>query len=591
MTAPPPPKSPPRSESELRFERKRMVGWFDPRQLLGTGLRALISELFGAYADRRELQAALRPAVPHTEYASEKELWLDFVADLGDGFDSTYSIAWLLSRPSLPINGETATAPRGRVLIMGGDQVYPVARRDEYQNRLHGPYEAALPAVPESPEPHLYAIPGNHDWYDGLTSFLRIFCQERRIGAWQTRQSRSYFALLLPHRWWLWGTDMQLESDIDRPQLDFFTHLGASHVQPGDRVILCTAQPAWVHAAAGRPEAYHNLAFLERTVIERFGATLAVTLTGDLHHYARYESTDGTGRQKITAGGGGAYLAGTHDLPETLELGEAEGASRESFCRAGVYPRPGRSRVLSLGALAFLLRNRHFAVLLGALYLFYAWLFQSASRRVVASPLGGSFLDMLSALPFSEWRVVARQVWRLLILNPGVVAAILAIVAGLAAFTMPERPGRWPKVIARTAGAVHGLAHLTLNIALMWVFARLNVAQLGLTVATTRQSLLFSAEMLVVGSALGGVLMGLYLVLANQLLGLHRNDVFAAQSIADYKNFLRLHVRPDGGLTILAYGVDRVCRRWRVNAEAGVGESWIVPEEKIEARVIDRVGV
>ena len=594
--------SPPRTEADLRFERKRMVGWFDPRQLLSTGARAVMSELFGAYFDRRELQAALRTAGDPPNYANDNELWIDFVADLGDGFDSTYTIAYLLSRPSLPIgsaadgtrHGTPDVAPRGRILVMGGDQVYPVARRDEYQNRLHGPYEAALPSVPDgTPSPHLFAIPGNHDWYDGLTSFLRTFCQERHIGAWQTRQSRSYFALQLPHRWWLWGTDMQLESDIDRPQLDFFTQLCKTHLKPGDRVILCTAQPAWVQVAAGREEAYHNLSFLEQTLIERYGATLAVTLTGDLHHYARYESTDASGKQKITAGGGGAYLAGTHDLPEALTLPKGEGT--ETYRRAGVYPSPGRSRVLSFGALAFLAHNRGFAVLLGGLYLLYAWLFQSASRReasaaAAASPLGASFLDALSTMPFSEWRTVAWAVWRLLVHNPGVVAAVLAIVAGLAAFTMPERPGRWRRVAARAAGAVHGLAHLSLNVALIWAFARINVGQLGLTVATARQSLLFSAEMLVVGSALGGVLMGLYLVLANQLLGLHRNDVFAAQSIPDYKNFLRLWVRPDGGLTILTYGIDRVCRRWKVEPEAG--GAWVVPRDgEIVVKVIDRVEV
>jgi hypothetical protein len=28
------------------------------------------------------------------------EMWFDYVADLGDGFDATYAIAWLLARKS-----------------------------------------------------------------------------------------------------------------------------------------------------------------------------------------------------------------------------------------------------------------------------------------------------------------------------------------------------------------------------------------------------------------------------------------------------------------------------------------------------------
>jgi hypothetical protein len=89
------------------------------------------------------------------------------------------------------------------------------------------------------------------------------------------------------------------------------------------------------------------------------------------------------------------------------------------------------------------------------------------------------------------------------------------------------------------------------------------------------------------------MLMGAYLILANQLLGLHRADVFASQSIRDFKNFLRLHVARDGTLTIRAYGVDRVCRQWRFNANAPAGQSWMLPEtgQRLTARLIDRVTI
>ena len=86
---------------------------------------------------------------------------------------------------------------------------------------MAGPYAAALPAV-SGHVPVLFAIPGNHDWYDGLTSFTRQFCQRRTIGAWQTEQFRSYFAAKLIRNWWIWGIDIQLGSDIDYPQLRYF---------------------------------------------------------------------------------------------------------------------------------------------------------------------------------------------------------------------------------------------------------------------------------------------------------------------------------------------------------------------------------
>ena len=97
--------------------------------------------------------------------------------------------------------------------------------------------------------PHLFAIPGNHDWYDGLTSFTRLFTQRSWIGAWRTRQRRSYFALRLSDRWWLWATDIQFDTYIDGPQLEYFRKASAD-LKDGHRVILATAKPSWVGGEA-----------------------------------------------------------------------------------------------------------------------------------------------------------------------------------------------------------------------------------------------------------------------------------------------------------------------------------------------------
>ena len=98
--------------------------------------------------------------------------------------------------------------PRGSLLVLGGDEVYPSASAQAYEDRMTGPYRAALPLTRRS-RPLLVALPGNHDWYDGLTAFLRVFTHRRSIGGWLTEQKRSYFAVQLPHRWWLLGLDSQ----------------------------------------------------------------------------------------------------------------------------------------------------------------------------------------------------------------------------------------------------------------------------------------------------------------------------------------------------------------------------------------------
>ena len=47
-----------------------------------------------------------------------------------------------------------------------------------YSRRLITPYETAYGGTRVEESPHVFAIPGNHDWYDGLTAFARLFCSE-----------------------------------------------------------------------------------------------------------------------------------------------------------------------------------------------------------------------------------------------------------------------------------------------------------------------------------------------------------------------------------------------------------------------------
>src|SRR3954451_24149855 len=80
--------------SEVDFVRRPMVRWFDPHQLVDTAVRVLLSGMFSSYADSRELQA--REPTEVLDRSADADLWLDYVADLGDGWNSTYTVARLL---------------------------------------------------------------------------------------------------------------------------------------------------------------------------------------------------------------------------------------------------------------------------------------------------------------------------------------------------------------------------------------------------------------------------------------------------------------------------------------------------------------
>jgi hypothetical protein len=421
-----PPSAPPKRpklEADLGFERQVFVRWFDPMELFRAGAQALLSSLFGSFADKRELQAALNSPQPGRlhQYADRATpFWFDYVADIGDGFDATYSIAWLLAQPSLRLEGEPELTERGHILLMGGDEVYPSASRAAYQNRSVGPYRAAFPYTPdEANAPHLYALPGNHDWYDGLSAFLRQFAQhdQRWVGAWRTQQRRSYFARELPGNYWLWGVDIQLHADIDSPQLLYF-HESARALKPGDRVILATAEPSWVKEAEGDHAGYQSLLLLMREV-EDHQARVVLVLTGDSHHYAHYEDAKGPPNEHthfITAGGGGAFLHGTHTLPPSIGVPASTDPARQNerreLTRGKIFPVAAESRRLIRANIGkFPLTNWQFLLLWVVPWLWLALLLVTdgdLNGEGIVARLAGSLSG--SAIANRTWLLVSLVV-------------------------------------------------------------------------------------------------------------------------------------------------------------------------------------
>ncbi|MDQ1598561.1 MAG: hypothetical protein QOD68_35, partial [Actinomycetota bacterium] len=236
----------PDSLADLPFPRHQATRWFDPRTLVQTAKFVALSSVFGTYADKREAQA-IAPTEPFHDHSTAHDTWIDYVSDVGDGFNATYSMAYLLAQPKLDVTSEdgeeSVPTTRGSVLVMGGDEVYPSASARAYEEKTKGPYNAAMPHSDDPPA--LFAVPGNHDWYDGLTAFLRFFCQGGWVGGWKTEQRRSYFAVKLPQRWWLLGIDIQFDTYIDAPQIDYFRTVAAA-IEDGDGIILCNAKPSWV---------------------------------------------------------------------------------------------------------------------------------------------------------------------------------------------------------------------------------------------------------------------------------------------------------------------------------------------------------
>jgi hypothetical protein len=113
--------------------RPRMSNWHDPFHLIGVGVRAGLSAIFGDFVDRRDAEAAVRPLDPdepkrvfaynvgnksaHGEQLldgrkepvavadceSDGSFWFDYMADTGDGWNQTYAMARLPNRHRWPV--------------------------------------------------------------------------------------------------------------------------------------------------------------------------------------------------------------------------------------------------------------------------------------------------------------------------------------------------------------------------------------------------------------------------------------------------------------------------------------------------------
>lgn len=562
------------NSDELGFEPQPMVRWLSPRGLSTTALQVGLSGVFGAYSDKREIQAALKPPGV-TDLSGSDELWFDWIADVGDGFSSTYATAKLLAQPtlSLPHEGRAIETKRGRALVLGGDLAYPAASLTEYQNRFVGPYSAAFPeaAIGEGEQaPLMIACAGNHDWYDGLTTFLRLFCTGRRIGGWQTEQPRSYFLIKLPHNWWMMGIDLAFDYFIDQPQMDFFRDAAKEVLAPGDKVILATHKPSWIFGGLNAdrllysPEAMSNLQRFEIDVIQANGLKMPLALAGDIHHYNRYEREDGS-QHRITSGSGSAFLYPTHNLPEAFAWPEAGGAVR--YENKQVYPSAAISKKRRKGILLAPLKNPSFMVFIAIVYVLYALMIHFAITQGLEPGFKRTMAD-----------ATVVDVLRLVVNNPASFLMTAIFVFFLIVFADASR---WWKRIA--VGGVHAWFQLSTMIGVI-----IGVTSSIRSLSVVPFTILFVLLVAFWGALWGSAVFAVYLWIMQRFFKKHPTHSFSAQRIEDFRSFLRLKVERDGALTIYPLAVKKVPQKWRFVKDRAAADPWFEPEDRpIEAELIE----
>ncbi len=598
------------------------VDWYSPRQLVRTGLDTFLAGVIGQRIDTRLIE----PVGDDHECvfscggarSDGDGVVFDYAADTGDGWLGTYTLAQLLSAPEIVASGAPPLR-RADLVILGGDQVYPVASSDAYARRLVYPFNQAARNLYgkrisglESVRRPIYLIPGNHDWYDSLAAFVRRFCHRRSLGAFRTKQRRSYWIVELSDGWEIWAADIQLGREVDATQFQFFSKRAES-LDEHTRVILCAAEPEVVSGRRAAADRLGRTFDKLQQLVEAKGARVPLRLAGDVHNYQRYEVSRKTEagasypQVHIVSGGGGAFLHPTHAFyrpPERLSKNArpvpsdpAQDRLRDGLAKAWPPQHERERRTATTTTVraeeptlpaaasrsAGAGENRPSAETAGEkdstapetagegdfVECLQRYPAKEVSRRLTKRNLLFAFLHPRMAVFIGAiyvllfWSVPADA--GLLVLpieHLSNVLAMILVVAGTTAF------GKAKPLL----GALHGVLHVALAY-LVWSLGSGAVggdsACAGTGVCACLAGGVFRTYCAVlvsfgVGSVLGATLLGVYLYVGLNVFRVHHNEAFSGLCIGDYKNFLRCRVGSDG-VHVTAIAIPRVHRSEDLN--------------------------
>lgn len=304
-----------------------------------------------------------------TRFADRDRVSVALLGDPGEGDASQYVVVPVLER----VAADTDFA------VVLSDVVYPAGGVAAYEDRFYRPY-ADYPAP-------IYALPGNHDWYDGLTGFMTAFCDAppdagmpplagggpawkrllRRI-LWH-RPRKATVADVAAMRWYrdaesqqsggqpgpycaidagpvrLVLIDTGIRGGIDRDQAEWLREVSRG---PQPKILL-TGKPLYTYGALQVSRLESGPADARSADAPRGDVNQIITdpaynyiaaIGGDDHNYQRYPVREHDGRtiMYLVAGGSGAYLSATHQIPNADRMEPA--VSEEDF---RCYPLRGDS--------------------------------------------------------------------------------------------------------------------------------------------------------------------------------------------------------------------------------------------------------
>ncbi len=244
-------------------------------------------------------------------------------------------------------------------MVICSDVIYPAGDVNDYVDGFYIPY-GELPGLP------ILALPGNHDWYEGLTGFMWHFCgaeplppkayrpaRGTPLREWPSRllwrrparpQSRLHLARrraarapggdwspLQPGPYYAVETaevllvciDTGIDGRIDRQQGEWLRRVSA---HPKPKVLLTgkplvanrVRQPCLITGgpvtdpADGSSPMFRSVA----DIVEHRPHRYVACIGGDNHNFQHYRIGH---LEHVVSGGGGAYMMATHPIPVAVQ--------------------------------------------------------------------------------------------------------------------------------------------------------------------------------------------------------------------------------------------------------------------------------
>ncbi|MFF4960092.1 metallophosphoesterase family protein [Streptomyces sp. NPDC001222] len=320
---------------ELMPRQVEKLSWLNPKTLW-VARNGVLASWFGDPTGRtrtrwaQQQEAAGAPADKVIRRDDPDRFSFMVIGDTGEGDAPQYAV----------VPGFLRVSQDTRFTVLASDVIYPVGATADYGTKFFRPYQDYQAPI--------YAIPGNHDWYEDLHGFMRVFCDARPPAPEPAPRppSRAWLRSLLWHRpgapdeqrlaearrlrsapaqqaglpgpYWaidagpvrIVGIDTGLLGTLDAEQGGWLRE-----VSRGPRPkILVTGSPLYV-------DGEHHPCPIEGggtvdDVVRDPDHHYVAAIGGDIHNYQRYP-VDVHGRtiQYVVSGGGGAFMHATHTIP------------------------------------------------------------------------------------------------------------------------------------------------------------------------------------------------------------------------------------------------------------------------------------